>query len=522
VPAAGSDSGGRRVGGRYRLGAGARGEVWSGTDEVLDRPVAIKQVRLPLGLADREAAELRERALREARAIAAISHPNVVTLHDVVREDDEPFVVMELLPGPGLAELLRRGPLPEDRLAAVADAVAAALQAAHRAGIVHRDVKPGNVLLGASGQVKLGDFGISRNAAEPSLTGSGIVLGTPAFVAPEIAAGEEVTGAADLWGLGATLFAASEGRPPYGESGDPVATVTEVVRGPVPEPSRETALSGVIRGLMVKDPAARMPLEEVRQQAAPLFAGTRPFEEELPAPETAPASAPAPREDPAPVPLASDPGPLPFAPEEPPKRRWSAVVLRAAAVGVFTAACAGGFAAGRALMGPAPPQPPHLPPMVQLADSADHFHDGSSAQFSLAAPEGWTVFHEERDELTNSLVVHDVSPSGSEEIAVERFGDFFGKGCSTAEYLAQLPRSAAGSPAQFHERASRAVGPGGEGRSDLELSYDADSPPRRTFARVLRRDQDLWVVRVTVRADDADRGRQLFDAVAPTFAPRPG
>ena len=525
MPAAGSDSG-RLVGGRYRLGArlgsGARGEVWSGTDEVLDRPVAVKQVRLPPGLAGREAAELRERALREARAIAAISHPNVVTLHDVVREDDEPFVVMELLPGRGLGELLREGPLSEDRLAAVADAVAAALQAAHRTGIVHRDVKPGNVLLGASGQVKLGDFGISRNSAEPSLTGTGIVLGTPAFVAPEIASGEEVTAAADLWGLGATLFAASEGRAPYGETGDPVATVTEVVRGPVPEPSRETALSEVVRGLMVKDPAARMPLEEVRRRAAPLFAGTRPFEEDLPAPEAAATCTAAPRQHPGPAPLASDPGPLPFAPEEPPRRRWPVVALSAAATAVFAAACAGGFVAGRTLVGAPEPEPPNPPAMVRLADSANHSRDGGNAQFSLSVPEGWTVFREERDELTNSLVVHAVSPSGSAEIAVQRFGDFFAKGHSVEQYFAQLPRSAAGSPARFRASPPRTVGPGSGGQPDLEVICDVASPPRqdRTFARVLRRGSDLWVLRATVPAEDAGRGHRLFDAVGATFAPR--
>jgi len=525
VPAAGSDSG-RLVGGRYRLGdglgAGARGEVWSGVDEVLDRPVAVKQVRTPPGLADREAAELRERALREARAIAAISHPHVVTLHDVVREGDEPFVVMELLPARGLDRLLDEGPLPADRLAAVADAVAAALQAAHRAGIVHRDVKPANVLVGTAGQVKLGDFGISRNSAEPALTRTGIVLGTPAYVAPEIAAGDEVTAAADLWGLGATLFAASEGRAPYGESGDPVATLTEVVRGPVPQPSRGTGLEEVVRGLMVKDPAARMPLDEVRRRAAPLFAGTRPFEEALPAREPAPAAAPAPVAEPEPAPLASEPGPLPFAPKEPPRRRWPVVALSAA---VLAAACFGGFAAGRMLVpAPEPVRAPE-PPLVPLTDVADGSRDDAHAEFSLFAPAGWTVFHEGREALGSSFVVHDVSPDGSAEIAVERFGGFFAAGYSTGRYLAELPHSAAGPPDRFRARAPRVIGPGTAGQPDLALTYDTSaaggSAQQRTCAEVLRRGSDLWVLRVTVPAEDADRGRRLLDAVAPTFAPRP-
>ena len=533
---------GRLVGGRYRLdarlGSGARGEVWAGTDELLRRPVAVKEVRMPPGVPEEEAAELRERALREARAIAVVSHPNVVTLHDVVREGGEPFVVMELLPGRGLAErVAERGPLPEDQLAAVADAVAAALQAAHRTGVVHRDVKPGNVLVGGSGQIKLGDFGISRNAAEPSMTRSGVVLGTPAFVAPEIASGEEVTAAADLWGLGATLFAASEGHPPYGVDDDPVATVTAVVRGPVPEPRRDSAISEVVRGLMVKDPRQRMPLAEVRRRVTPLFAGTRPFEEAeepgraRPAPQPPPAAAPP---EPGPAPLASDPGPLPFAPKEPPRRRWPVLALAAAAAVVFATAGTGGFAAGRLLVRsarPAPEAPPRpLPPLAPTSDSANHTRDGGDAEFSLTTPPGWTRFHEERDELANSLTAHDVSPSGDEEIAVQRFGNFFGKGFSARQYLARLPEFEAGSPAGFRGGPAEVVGPGTAGQPDLSLVFDTTrsavatppAPPRRdrTVARVLRRGSDLWVLRVTVPLADADRGQALFRAVAPSFAPR--
>lgn len=537
-------SAGRLVGGRYRLGArlgsGARGEVWSGTDELLRRPVAVKEVRMPPGVPEEEAAELRERALREARAIAVVSHPNVVTLHDVVRENDEPFVVMELLPARGLAELLAaRGSLPDDQLAAVADAVAAALQAAHRTGIVHRDVKPGNVLIGESGQIKLGDFGISRNAAEPTLTSSGIVLGTPAFVAPEIASGEEVTGAADLWGLGATLFAAAEGHPPYGADDDPVATVTAVVQGPVPEPTRDTAISEIIRGLMIKDPGARMSLAEVRQRAAPLFAGTRPFEQEA-EPQQAPITRPAPPapsgpSEVEPTPLANDPGPLPFEPKEPPRRRrrWPMVALAATATVVFTTACVGGFAAGKLLMRSTPtshaPQSRPLPRLAVSTDSANHTRDGGDATFSLATPPGWTVFHEEQDALTNSLTVHDISPNGDSEIAVERFGNYFGKGYSASQYLSRLPEMVGGSAAGFRGGPPTVVGPGTAGQPDLFLAFntsetgvvDSSAPPRehRGSAEVLRRGSDLWVLRVTVRRENADWGDALFRAVAPTFSP---
>ncbi|HEX2301091.1 MAG TPA: serine/threonine-protein kinase, partial [Pseudonocardiaceae bacterium] len=239
------------------------GTVWSAHDEVLGRAVAVKEVLLPPGIPDAEADVLRERSLREARAIAVLSHPNVVTLYDVVREGGAPFVVMELVASHSLAEMLRTGPLPAPRVMTIGAAVAAALQAAHAAGITHRDVKPGNVLVAHDGRIKLTDFGIARNPADQTMTATGLMLGSPAYIAPEVASGGQVSPAADLWGLGATLFAAVEGRPPY-DAGDPLTTVSAVVLGEVPAPSCSGVLGEVIRGLMVKDPAARMTLAQVR------------------------------------------------------------------------------------------------------------------------------------------------------------------------------------------------------------------------------------------------------------------
>lgn len=232
----------RLVAGRYRLrsvlGSGSMGTVWSAYDEFLHRPVAVKEVRLPPGVPPARVTELRERTLREARAIAVLSHPNVVILHDVVREHGDPYVVMELLPSRSLAGLLSQmGRLTVAQTAAVGEAVAAALEAAHTAGITHRDVKPGNVLVSDDGRIKLTDFGIARNVSEATMTHTGMMLGSPAFIAPEVATGGPVTYTADLWGLGATLFAASEGRPPYDADGDPLETVVSVVQGDVPRPS---------------------------------------------------------------------------------------------------------------------------------------------------------------------------------------------------------------------------------------------------------------------------------------------
>jgi hypothetical protein len=348
-----SSTGERVVAGRYRLrrrlGQGAMGAVWEAYDEFLHRTVSVKEVLLPPGVPDEQAAELRERTLREARAIAALSHPNVIMLHDVAREGGEPFVVTEYMLAHSLATLVNvLGPLPEEKAAAIADAVAAGLSAAHQAGITHRDVKPGNVLIGVDGQVKLTDFGIARNVSEQTLTSTGIMLGSPAYIAPEVAAGREVTPAADLWGLGATMFAVLEGRPPYDVDGPVLETVNQVVHGEVPKPSRDGPLGEVVAALMVKEPEGRIPLREVRNRLHPLLpppstpllseedlalldAVTAPTAEGPAAGQPA-AGAPAAGEpdepepaaplaaDPGPLPLAADPGPLPVAgaPAEPP------------------------------------------------------------------------------------------------------------------------------------------------------------------------------------------------------------
>ncbi|XQU79337.1 protein kinase domain-containing protein [Actinoalloteichus caeruleus] len=276
----------RVIAGRYRLrrvsGKGATGIVWVAYDEFLRRQVALKEVLLPQGVPAPEADAMRERTMREARANAVLSHPNVVTLYDVVRHEGEPFVVMELVLAHSLAAVLRHhGPINEQQAAVVGDAIAAALEAAHRAGITHRDVKPGNVLVNQDGWTKLTDFGIARNVTESTLTATGLLLGTPSYIAPEVATGRGVSPAADLWGLGATLYAAMEGRPPYDAGGDPLATVTEVVHGPVPQASRGGTIAEIISGLMVKAPAKRMPLAEVRRRLAPLLpkSGVNVFED---------------------------------------------------------------------------------------------------------------------------------------------------------------------------------------------------------------------------------------------------
>ncbi len=254
----------RMLAGRYRLdrviGSGAMGIVWAAYDEVLHRAVAIKEVNYPQGMPMAEVEQLADRTLREARAIAAMSNPHVITLYDILTLQSGPVIVMELLTARSLAQVLRQdGPLRDGQAATIGVAVAGGLLAAHGAGITHRDVKPGNVLIGHDGRIKLTDFGIARSADEQTITAKGLLLGSPAYIAPEVAAGHAAGSHADAWGLGALLFAAVQGKPPY-DRGDPIATLTAVVSDPVPPHPQAGRLGGVIDALLVKDPRGRLPL----------------------------------------------------------------------------------------------------------------------------------------------------------------------------------------------------------------------------------------------------------------------
>lgn len=255
-----TESGGT-VGGRYalveRIGSGAMGIVWRARDELLDREVAVKQLRLP-DLTPEEAETVRARAMREARNAARLHHPAAIAVFDVVVEDDRPWLVMEHLPSRSLANLLaERERLDPTEAARIGGQVAAALAAAHAAGIVHRDVKPSNVLIGHDGTVKLTDFGISRAAGDGTLTDSGMITGTPAYLAPEVARGEQPGSASDVFSLGATLYAATEGRSPYGTSDNSFGLLYRAAAGKVEPPSRSGGLTGLLTRMLAVDPEVR-------------------------------------------------------------------------------------------------------------------------------------------------------------------------------------------------------------------------------------------------------------------------
>ncbi|MEU6701076.1 serine/threonine-protein kinase [Pseudonocardia sp. NPDC046786] len=557
----------RQIAGRYRvdgpLGSGAMGTVWSGFDDVLQRRVALKELKIPDGIPAAEKLELRERIMREARALAGLSHPNVVTVFDVLDSGgDEPLVVMELVPSKNLAAAIAEaGRLDRAQAGVVGYGTAAALRAAHRAGITHRDVKPGNVLISDDGRIKLTDFGIARNESDAPMTSAGLVLGSPAYIAPEVAAGQPVTPAADLWGLGATLFAAVEGRPPYDVDGDPVRTITEVVDGPVPVPTVGGPIAEVISGLMVKEPAGRMPLDEVRARLRPLLAdpddpifpgspdvptvmarvpapaaspasgpqvphrppaatGTHTRGGAPPATEVAPA-APAGHAPPAAPPVPEHrPAPRPARPTGPAGRAGSAPARPAAARGTGFAGVLGGvplvlggallvllgalagFAGVRALAGQEP-----LSTITVATERTPRVAHPDPLGFSVAVPQDWTQYRSPAGD--GSAVVRFVSPDGRQELSVRA-------AASTEAVTGALTPEALGVDGVD----AGPVQPQADGSDQIEMTTTSGPQERSTLLRIFPgRDPDgVWVLQLTSPAGQAEEAAAgLFDAVATGF-----
>jgi serine/threonine protein kinase len=333
---------GRLVAGRYRLqsqlGGGGMGTVWLARDELLGRQVAIKQVLTPTGVDPAEAHQQRERALREGRIAARLSHPHAISVYDVALESGQPWLVMEYLPSRSLAAVLTEdGVLRSDQVAQVGAQVADALAATHAAGIVHRDVKPANILIGEGGRVeglvKITDFGISHASGDITLTQTGQITGTPAFLAPEVAQGQEMTEASDVFSLGATLYTCIEGVPPFGMEENALAMLHRVAGGAILPPRRAGSMREPLLRMLAADPADRPTMLEVRDELAKLAAGrdgdtttvllartdirsnapgrarTASFPAAPPTPVT-PTPAPPPTPDPTPVPPAAGAAPV--------------------------------------------------------------------------------------------------------------------------------------------------------------------------------------------------------------------
>src|SRR6201996_5085212 len=275
---------GRVIAGRYNLqhaiGRGAMGVVWRARDQLLDRDVAIKEVVISALIGEDERRNAYQRTLREARTAARLSHRGVVTIYDVVEEDARPWIVMELVPSQSLDQLLAvEGPLPAARACRIGQQLLSALAAAHAAGVLHRDVKPSNVLIATSrtgdgweeGAV-LTDFGIAQFEGDPRLTQTGMVMGSPGFTAPERIRGGDATPGSDLWSLGATIYAAVEGRGPYEQRGGAITTMSAIINEDAPVAPHAGRLAPLLAALLHRDPSAR----PTASAAARLFASVLP------------------------------------------------------------------------------------------------------------------------------------------------------------------------------------------------------------------------------------------------------
>jgi eukaryotic-like serine/threonine-protein kinase len=263
---------GELIAGRYRLvsrlGSGAMGVVWQARDERLHRIVAIKQLLLPARLSDSEVEEASRRAMREGRITARLHHPHAIAVYDVAEHAGQPCLVMEYLASRSLAAVLStQGVLSPEEVASIGSQIASALTAAHQAGIVHRDIKPGNVLLAEDGTVKITDFGVSHAVGDVTVTATGMLAGTPAYLAPEVAQGHSGGFSSDVFSLGATLYTALEGMPPFGINTNPIALLHQVASGEIIAPRRSGPLTPVLLGLLQRNPEQRPTMDHGLRRA---------------------------------------------------------------------------------------------------------------------------------------------------------------------------------------------------------------------------------------------------------------
>ncbi|MEU2740693.1 serine/threonine-protein kinase [Streptomyces sp. NPDC007095] len=339
---------GRLVAGRYRLieqiGRGGMGTVWRAEDEVLNREVAVKRLHVQRHLTDDELATLHERTRREARSAARIAHPHVVVVHDVVDDEGLPCIVMEYVPSTTLAALLTDGgAVPPAHAARIGLGMVAALRAAHAAGVLHRDVKPGNVLLGADGRVVLTDFGIAMATGTSTLTKTGEIIGSIDYIAPERMRGKKPGPAADLWALGATLYQSVEGRPPFRKA-TAVETAYAIAVDPVDPMKQAGPLEPLIEALLAKEPEERPSAEEVERVLREVVSGVpTQLTPTRPVPAPAPMSTRTPAQSP---PTATTVAPA--REDAPPRARARrAAVWSALAVVLAAATVAGGWSLTR-------------------------------------------------------------------------------------------------------------------------------------------------------------------------------
>jgi serine/threonine protein kinase len=371
------------------LGRGGMGSVWLAQDAVLRRSVAIKEVLVPAGVPADEVEALGARVMREARAAARLNHPNVTTIFDVVRDEGRTWIVMEYVDAPTLADLVtQQGPLAPDVAAGIGLAILSALDAAHAAGIVHRDVKPANVMVPVEGSVKLADFGIAAIQGDPKLTTTGLIVGSPSYMSPEQAQEGTATEATDLWGLGATLYYAVEGVPAF-DRGAAIPTLTAVTHEPPRPPQLAGPLAPLLLDLLDKDPAqrpspgeVRAVLLEVANDPSPVAAPILPVDDDLTLVEEATWHD---VED-------DDWVDEPVTPSG--RRVWPALLVTAALIGLAV------LVVPRLLAGDTPTRPEEAQDVEQADNQDDNDNDDNAnapardepTDPTLAVPDDWTTY----------------------------------------------------------------------------------------------------------------------------------
>jgi hypothetical protein len=532
----------RVIAGRYRLhaviGRGGMGAVWRARDELLNRDVAVKEIVWPTHT-DAAAREVARRgAVREAQMAARIDHPNVVRVYDIVEGDDWTCIAMELLPFPSLRDVLRDdGPMSPGDAARVGLGVLAALRVVHGTGVVHRDVKPANILLGPEGRVVLADFGIAKSIDSLGLTTSGVLVGSPPYIAPERARGGRAGTAADLWALGASLYAAVEGQPPF-QRADVLASLTAVVADEPDPPAHAGPLEPVIGGLLRKDPDTRLDIDEAERMLRRIAGG-----EELIPGMTYPADGQAtgPREE-AGLREEAAPPPAAAARGAPRRRRRPALAALAATAAIAVIAAAIAFLAGqpqdhRTASPAGPTVSPGTPaatartsagsagsPTAAPATSGSPAPSGPSAVpagyyryadptgFSIGVPAGWQISH-----VGHYVYITDPA-NGGIFLLIDQSDQPEPNALTDWQQQAAARQS---SYPDYHLITLRAVSyPQAEQAADWEFSYDRNGVLVQILNRnVLANARHAYALYWSTPASDWNAYYRFFQVFAATFRP---
>ncbi|HEX6518726.1 MAG TPA: serine/threonine-protein kinase [Streptosporangiaceae bacterium] len=501
----------RILAGRYRLlnmiGSGGMGAVWRAHDEVLGRDVAIKEIVFPPEMDPGERETARRRAVREAQLAARLLHRNIVAVYDIVEDHGRPAIVMELLPYRSLRDaIVQDGPLSPVEAARVGLGVLTALYAAHSAGVLHRDVKPANIVLGPEGRVILTDFGIAKAVDSPELTTTGMLVGSPSYTAPERARGENADEAADLWAVGASLYTAVEGRPPF-DRGDALASLTAVVSDDPDPPVHAGPLRPVIEGLLRKDPGNRLGIAEAAMMLHRIVHDEPPT-----------ALMPALLLPAAPAAEAGRPGRRGGGGSDY-RALLAALALLVATAGIiaFAVVVAGRSPGQQARQVAAPgvtPAPAGVTPAPAGPSSPPHgYHTlTDSTGFSIAVPPGWHVSH-----VSHYVYIRDPANSGI-FLLIDQSGQ--PKPDPLADWRQQAADRQSTYPG-YHLITLRSVRyPQAEKAADWEFTYISDGVTVQVLNRnVLANAHHAYALYWTTPVSDWDASYHYFRVFAATFRP---